>query len=127
VSHLVSDVRPAMVSCYPFKFATERSFVLVIFWLYFDFFENMIENIVFGVDYLSELQFDIRLFDKVKYNDQECFVFGRRVSGSFDVRLLDGTTLNAGISYKKVKVLEQRKTILIERRKAIPPVPSESP
>jgi len=82
---------------------------------------------VFGVDYLSELQFDIRLFDKVKYNDQECFVFGRRVSGSFDVRLLDGTTLNAGISYKKVKVLEQRKTILIERRKAIPPVPSESP
>jgi len=28
VSHLVSDVRPAMMSCYPFKFATERSFVL---------------------------------------------------------------------------------------------------
>ena len=25
--------------------------------------------------------------------------------------------VNAGISYKKVKVLEQRKTILIERRK----------
>ena len=60
--------------------------------------------------------FGFRLFDKVKYNDQECFVFGRRLSGSFDVRLLDGTTLNAGISYKKVKVLEQRKTILIERR-----------
>jgi len=65
--------------------------------------------------------FDIRLFDKVKYNDQECFVFGRRVSGSFDIRLLDGTTVNAGVGYKKVKVLEQRKTILIERRKAIPP------
>jgi len=70
--------------------------------------------------------FDIRLFDKVKYNDQECFIFGRRVSGSFDIRLLDGTTVNAGISYKKVKVLEQRKTVLMERRKAIPPVPSES-
>ena len=62
-----------------------------------------------------------RLFDKVKYNDQECFAFGRRVSGSFDIRLLDGTTVNAGVGYKKVKVLEQRKTILIERRKAIPP------
>jgi len=60
-----------------------------------------------------------RLFDKVKYNDQECFVFGRRVSGSFDIRLLDGTTVNAGVGYKKVKVLEQRKTILIERRRAI--------
>jgi N6-L-threonylcarbamoyladenine synthase len=67
-----------------------------------------------------------RLFDKVKYNDQECFVFGRRVSGSFDIRLLDGTTVNAGVGYKKVQVLEQRKTILIERRRAIPPVPSES-
>jgi len=57
----------------------------------------------------------------VKYNNQECFVFGRRVSGSFDIRLLDGTTVNAGVGYKKVKVLEQRSTILIERRKAIPP------
>jgi hypothetical protein len=57
-----------------------------------------------------------RLFDKVKYNNQECFVFGRRVSGSFDIRLLDGTTVNAGVGYKKVKVLEQRSTILIERR-----------
>ena len=65
--------------------------------------------------------FGFRLFDKVKYNDQECFVFGRRLSGSFDIRLLDGTMVNAGVGYKKVKVLEQRKTILIERRKAIPP------
>jgi hypothetical protein len=60
-----------------------------------------------------------RLFDKVRYNEQECFVFGRRASGSFDIRLLDGTTVNAGVGYKKVKVLEQRKTILIERRRAI--------
>jgi len=59
------------------------------------------------------------LYDKVKYNNQECFVFGRRLSGSFDIRLLDGTTVNAGVGYKKVKVLEQRKTILIERRRAI--------
>ena len=34
-----------------------NSFVfIVIFWLYFDFFENDIKNLVFGVDYLSELQ-----------------------------------------------------------------------
>ena len=30
MSHLVSDVRPAMVSCYPSKVATERSFVLIM-------------------------------------------------------------------------------------------------
>ena len=64
----------------------------------------------------NTINFGFRLFDKVKYNNQECFVFGRRLSGSFDIRLLDGTTLNAGVGYKKVKVLEQRKTILVERR-----------
>jgi len=57
-----------------------------------------------------------RLFDKVLYKGQECFIFGRRSSGSFDVRLLDGTKLSAGISYKKLKLLEKRKSYLVERR-----------
>lgn len=57
-----------------------------------------------------------RLFDKVKYNGIECFVFGRRTSGSFDVRLLDGTRISAGVSYKKLKLLTKRKNILVERR-----------
>lgn len=59
-----------------------------------------------------------QLFDKVLYNNQECFIFGRRSSGSFDVRLLDGTKLSAGVSYKKLKLLEKRKSYLIERRAA---------
>lgn len=62
-----------------------------------------------------------QLFDKVRYNDTECFVFGRRSSGSFDIRLLDGTKIHAGISCKKLIPLEKRKSILIERRKAVPP------
>jgi len=54
-----------------------------------------------------------QLFDKVKITDgRECFIFGRRASGSFDVRTLDGTKLSAGISYKKLKWLEKRKSIL---------------
>lgn len=60
--------------------------------------------------------FNYQLFDKVKYNKEECFIFGRRTSGSFDVRKLDGTKISAGISYKKLKLLEKRKNILIERR-----------
>ena len=59
-----------------------------------------------------------QLFDKVLYNSQECFIFGRRSSGSFDIRLLDGTKLSAGVSYKKLKPLEKRKSYLIERRTA---------
>lgn len=62
--------------------------------------------------------FGYQLFDKVKYNNQECFVYGRRSSGSFDIRLIDGTTLSAGKSYKKLKPLEKRKSYLIERRTA---------
>ena len=57
-----------------------------------------------------------QLYDKVLYNNKECFIFGRRSSGSFDIRLLDGTKISAGISYKKLKLLEKRKSYLIERR-----------
>lgn len=62
-----------------------------------------------------------QLFDKVSYNNQECFIFGRRSSGSFDIRLLDGSKISAGISYKKLKLLEKRKSYLVERREAVPP------
>ena len=62
-----------------------------------------------------------QLFDKVRYHSRDCFIFGRRSSGSFDIRLLDGTKLSAGISYKKLKLLEKRKSYLTERRKAVPP------
>lgn len=64
-----------------------------------------------------------RLFDKVLYNGIECFIFGRRASGSFDIRMLDGTKVKAGISYKKLILIEKRKNFLItkEGNGAIPP------
>lgn len=57
-----------------------------------------------------------RLFDKIKYNKQECFIFGRRMDGRFAIRLIDGTKINEQISYKKLKLLETRKNIISERR-----------
>ena len=63
-----------------------------------------------------------RLFDKVKYNNKEYFIFGRRANGFFDIRNLQGEKVNKGsISYKKLKLLETRKKYLTERRTAIPP------
>lgn len=62
--------------------------------------------------------FGYQLFDKVQLHGNECFVFGRRTSGSFDVRRIDGDKISAGISYKKLQPLEKRKTILTERRTA---------
>ncbi|MDR0999488.1 MAG: hypothetical protein LBL96_01585 [Clostridiales bacterium] len=58
-----------------------------------------------------------QLFDKVRMPDErEGFVFGRRSSGSFDIRTLDGQRLSAGISCKKLKLLESRNAILTERK-----------
>ncbi len=62
--------------------------------------------------------FGYQLFDKVRYEDKECFIFGRRSSGSFDLRLLDGTKITAGISYKKCKLLERASTYLVELQKS---------
>lgn len=62
-----------------------------------------------------------QLFDKVLYGKKECFIFGRRSSGSFDIRMLDGTKISAGINCKKLKIIEKRKSYLTERRKAVPP------
>lgn len=58
-----------------------------------------------------------RLFDKVLYQDKECFIFGRRTTGYFAIRTLDGTKINkSSVSYKNLKLLESRKAYLIERR-----------
>ena len=61
-----------------------------------------------------------RLFDKVEYKGQECFVFGRRSTGCFDVRKLNGEKISAGVSYKKLKFLETANGYVTERRAAPP-------
>ena len=59
---------------------------------------------------------DFRLFDKVRYHGQDCFVFGRRISGYFDIRLLDGTKIHSSVNYKKLELLNTRKSYLQEER-----------
>ena len=65
-----------------------------------------------------------RLFDRVRFNGTECFIFGRRKTGSFAIRLLDGTKISESISYKKLKFLESCKYILTERRTVLLPTAS---
>lgn len=61
-----------------------------------------------------------RLFDKVKYDNKEYFIFGRRATGYFDIRNLFGEKVNKGsLNYKKLDLLDTRKTILIERRRSV--------
>lgn len=64
-----------------------------------------------------------RLFDCVSYENIICFVFGRRSSGYFDLRTLDGTKVSASASYKKLQVVQKASALLVERKAAFPPVP----
>jgi N6-L-threonylcarbamoyladenine synthase len=57
-----------------------------------------------------------RLFDKVKYKGEECFIFGRRSSGYFDLRKLDGTVIHRSANCKDLKLISKSKTLLWERR-----------
>ena len=73
-----------------------------------------------GIRKLNQAKYDIhnfRLFDKVKYENKEYFIFGRRNSVFFDIRNLKGEKVNKGsIGYKNLKLVLPRKNILIERR-----------
>ncbi len=62
--------------------------------------------------------FGFRLFDKVACKGEVGFIFGRRASGSFSVKNLDGKQISANISYKKLKLISKRQTFLMERREA---------
>lgn len=50
-----------------------------------------------------------RLFDKVKFDNKTGFIFGRRSSGWFHIKDINGNTITQGISYKKLKLIEKRK------------------
>ncbi|MCD6102874.1 MAG: HNH endonuclease, partial [Thermotogaceae bacterium] len=55
-------------------------------------------------------------YDKVLWHGIECFIFGRRETGYFDLRKLDGTKIHASAKASELKLLERAKTFLIERR-----------
>jgi hypothetical protein len=65
--------------------------------------------------------FGFRRYDKVKWNSQECFIFGRRSTGYFDLRTLDGTKVHSSAKYNALTLIERAGTLLTERRKALLP------
>ena len=73
-----------------------------------------------GIRKRNQASYDVmgfRLFDKVKWKGQNCFIFGRRSTGRMDLRLLNGTKINASVGYKNLNVIEMRKNYLTEQRK----------
>ena len=66
-----------------------------------------------------------QLFDKVKYSGKPYYIFGRRLSGYFDIRTLNGDKVNNGsVSYKKLSLVETSRNVLTERRSRFPLITS---
>ena len=59
--------------------------------------------------------FGFRIWDKVKYKGQECFITGRRSSGYFALKKLGGTTISNSANYKKIHFLGPANHYIIER------------
>ena len=57
--------------------------------------------------------FGYRLFDKVQFNGQDCFIWARRTSGYFAVKTIDGKVIHNSASFKKLKLLEKSSNYLI--------------
>ena len=56
-------------------------------------------------------------FDKILWKSGiECFIFGRRKTGYFDLRKLNGLKIHVSAKAKDCKLLERAKTFLTERR-----------
>ena len=58
-----------------------------------------------------------RLYDKVMWKGKICFIFGRRITGYMALRHIDGTNIEPSASYKKLRLLEMRKSYLIIQRR----------
>ena len=72
-----------------------------------------------GTRKLNQLPYIVkgfRLFDKVKYNNKEYYIHGRRSKGSFVLKTLTGETLE--ITPSKIKLINKQHSYLIERRPA---------
>ena len=69
------------------------------------------------MDNAFELGYYIHLYtDKLWFED--CM---EKITCNSALRLLDGTKINAGVTYKKFKLLETRGRFLTERRQSFPP------
>ena len=60
--------------------------------------------------------FGFRLFDKVLYKGQECFISARRKTGYFKLIKLDGTVIHESAKYKDIKLINHSSSYLIEKR-----------
>lgn len=72
---------------------------------------NFLPGGIHKINQAPKYLYNFRLFDKVLYEGKEYFIWGRRTSGSFLLKTLNGESKN--VSYKKLKLLERGSNYLI--------------
>jgi hypothetical protein len=65
----------------------------------------------------EHLMFGFARFDRVKYDGKECFVYGRRTSGYFDLRDIDGSKIHATAPVRKTNLIRHENSIIIKKIK----------
>ena len=60
-----------------------------------------------------KLMLGFQLFDKVRYKNQDWFITSRRTSGCFKISSINDLKSFKEVSYKKLKLLESRKSLLL--------------
>jgi len=60
-------------------------------------------------------------WDKVGYKKKECFIFGLRSSGYFNLKTIDGNKVSDSVNSKKLTFIERARGRIEEVRRAIPP------
>mgnify|MGYP002624839464 FL=1 len=72
-----------------------------------------------GIRKLNQAPYKVKgfsLFDMVSYQGKTYTIFGRRSSGFFDIRTLNGTKVNKGsISFKKLKLVQPQNGYITEK------------
>lgn len=68
-----------------------------------------------------------RLFDKVRYNGADCFIFGRRTRGNFNIRLIDGIVVHTDVNCSRLKFISISQSFLstVKREPIRFPIPSK--
>lgn len=61
--------------------------------------------------------FGFKLWDKVLFDGRTCFIAGRRSSGAFAIKTLEGDRISDSVPYRKLRLVEPAGTILTERRR----------
>jgi hypothetical protein len=85
------------------------------------FKDKILKNGVRKRNQAEHLLFGFATNDRVKYKGRECFIHGRRTSGYFDLRDIDGSRVHNSASYKDIKRIRHEKDIIfkqVKRQKA---------